>query len=171
MIKNIKYSLFCLLFYSCECERLGGISLDIEDSKRKKVFIEQLAVNKTIYINDTLDLYIKEAWIEKMWTHKCQEKIEERESFRGYKYQLCINSNKDLKKYDVEWQIGYDFINSFRQCSKTSLVMDLKESNLDNYCIPVYKGYLQKDSTKNIKIGEFCLKSKVYTPMLSPHPK
>ena len=159
MRKLLIYYALSISFFSCDCDRFSGVSEDIEDSKKKKVFILELVRDKTIKINDTLKIYVKEAWIEDMWTHECYRKIKRDMNFRGCQYQLCVNSVNELPFYSIDWEIGYSLEESFRYTSKTSLVMDLTEPRLDNYCIPVYKDYLQNDINKNIKIGDFCLKS------------
>lgn len=74
--KNKVFFWGILICLSCSCNvdvktGMGRISASINESKEKKVFVQELyPEQKEIRINDTLNLIIEEAWIEKYWTYE-----------------------------------------------------------------------------------------------------
>jgi hypothetical protein len=160
---NIAF-LVLLLFSRCESPSgHPGVSDDINDSKKRDVFIKEYRTIKNPYvINDTLQLYVKEAWLEKKWFNGNKREqtiiINDNDS-----YQLCINSTKEsLSKYNaIDWIIGLDFHNSLRLSSNSSLISDFKYFPKDTIQLIVYKGdnLDDLDSSKTI-LAKFILIAK-----------
>ena len=95
------------VFTSCETPSgHTGVSKDIKDSKKRNVFISEYIVNPNPYkINDTLQITVKEAWLEKQWIYGKKEI--ETLLFESENYQLCINTiEEDIKGICSKWTIG-----------------------------------------------------------------
>lgn len=125
-----------LFVTSCQCERMQGISEDIKDSKNNGLIVRKIIESPKVFVfSDTLKLIVEEAWIEKLWTHECYKKIKSFENFRGYKYQLCVNTTKEsLVGYGEYWEVGNSKVETFRFSSDKSLVVEIKEKDIENPC-------------------------------------
>lgn len=148
------------LFYSCETPAgFPGISEDIEDSKKRGVYIcEYIVKPNPYYINDSLHITVKEAWLERHWAHGKTKDITL--LYPEPSYQLCINmeeSEKDLKGIGFDWYIGIDFEKNMRTCGDNSLVSDFKTVPGDTIEYKVQKGEELSDNYEKIIIGEFVL--------------
>ena len=128
-----------MILSSCACDRMPGISDNISDSERKGLIVKKIIDKpKDFLIMDSVKFIIKEVWIEKMWTHECYENIEIFENFRGYKYQICINTTEEsLKSYRRNWELGNSKVEMFRFTSKNSIVSEIKLKDIKNLCFNI----------------------------------
>jgi len=134
--------LILCLQYSCETPAGHiGVSQDIKESKKRKVFIAEYTTMPNPYkINDTLQITVKEAWLEK-------------------KYQVCINSEKkDITGiFSYDWMIGTYVEKTMRPSSFSSLMGDFKKLPGDTIEYTVQKGDNLSDNGDKIIIGKFVL--------------
>lgn len=148
----------CFLFVNCETPSGHiGVSNDIKESKKRNVFISEYTCSPNPYkINDTLQITIKEAWVEHRWFHSLKE--EETLIDTDGDYQLCINTNeKDLIGVCFDWTVGVDFYKNLRLSSKNSLLGDFKSVPTDTIEFKVQAGNtFNEDSSRKI-IGKFVL--------------
>lgn len=136
----------------------NGMSEDIEESKRRGVFVSEYYSELNPYvINDSLRLNVKTAWLEKRW--KYPSNPSETVIWEGY--QLIIHVDKEnLRNYAKTWLIGLDFNLNLRSCGYSCLMMDCDTIPLDRITWKVQQGRrLDSLITKNI-IGEFSLVKK-----------
>ena len=84
-----------------------GMSKSIEESKVRGVFISKYAVpDNPQKINDTLSIYVKQAWLEKLWYHTGWLTTNT-EPHKEY-YQLClVVDEKSIAGYGDTWTIGH----------------------------------------------------------------
>ncbi|MEN8810384.1 MAG: hypothetical protein ABF264_06520 [Flavobacteriales bacterium] len=160
-MKNIIYGIL-FLFASCQCERAQGISENIKYAKQNGVIVKEIINTPTEFIfMDSIRFEIKEAWIEKIWSHECYKKIETFENFRGYSYQLCINTTKEsLTKYREKWEIGDSKIETFRLTSWESLVVEINQNDFENKCYKI-KSIFSDNPDKQVKSNlKFCIMGK-----------
>jgi len=148
---------FILIFSSCYSqEGHRGASDNIEESKKRKVFICEYTVSENPYkINDTLQITVLEAWLEKQW----QYPKDPNGTVPYDEYQLIINSKEeDIKGLDATWSIGIDADKYIRTCSKSDLMSDFKTLPKDTIEYLVEKGsqFMGEIPKENI-IGKFVL--------------
>jgi hypothetical protein len=66
-----------------------GVSSDISESKKRGVFLAECkGITNPVKINDSLQITINEAWLEKQWAHSSKE--EETLLYNEELYQLCV---------------------------------------------------------------------------------
>lgn len=134
----------------------SGASNDIAESKKREVFIDEyIAVPNPYKINDTLQITVNEAWIERQWAYS--QDTETTIITEGY--QLCINSvESDLYGINSKWKIGVEANKYIRSSSKRSLIGNLNELPVEDTLVyPVQKGNkLSSGSIKEV-IGYFVL--------------
>jgi hypothetical protein len=155
---NLLITLFFPIFISCESPSgHGGISQDMKDSKKRGVFIAEYKVYPNPYkINDTLQITVKEAWLEKRWMHGKNE--EETLLFQPENYQLCINTvEEDVKNMYFDWTIGINGDKYIRSSNESSLVGDFENMPGDTIEYKVQKGNNLSDNGKKIIIGKLVL--------------
>lgn len=147
------------LFISCETPAgHSGISNNIQESKRRGVFISEYTIQLNPYkINDSLDITIEEAWLEKQWAYGKHE--DETKLYPTEEYQLCINSTeKDVKKYlYLDFTIGVESDKYMRSSSKESLVGDFKNLPGDTIKYEVQRGNDLREGSKKNVIGNLIL--------------
>ena len=125
-MKKTIFILVAVVCISCINTLRGhyGVSNDLNDSKKRKVFIKELRPLANPYIiNDTLKINVLSAWIEKKWYYG--ENLYE--AIPLDEYQLIIESDESVDKVANSWQIGNSFVESFRSCGDRSIMIDIKE--------------------------------------------
>lgn len=137
----------------------SGVSGDIATSKKRGVFVQEYTVQSNPYkINDTLQITVKEAWIEHKWAYS--QKSDKIIVLDGY--QLCIKSlQPDLKGIDSKWTIGVNGDKYIRASGKSSLIsdfIDLPQGNTISF--QVQKGINLSDEGSKEIIGSFELLKK-----------
>ncbi|HET6227970.1 MAG TPA: hypothetical protein VFF27_16925 [Bacteroidia bacterium] len=81
----------------------NGISMNINESKRRHAFIAKYEVSPNPYkINDSIRITVKEAWLEKHWAYGKNEN--ETIFYPKEKYQLCINTMEKI--FNLWMRIG-----------------------------------------------------------------
>jgi len=137
----------------------SGISSNIIESKKRGVFIKEYTSSPNPYkINDTLQVTIKEAWLEYRWYY-C-DNLDEAGIYPGFQYHLCIRSTKqDICKYKpFDISIGISGDKYMRISSSSSLVGDFKSMPGDTIEYIVAKGRLQNNmDTIGIVLGKLVL--------------
>ncbi len=146
-----------LFFEYCSTPQgFNGASSDIEDSKKRRIFLgEFLSKENPIIINDSTRLTLKQIWIEQTWKHGSSSNS----TISQEGFQLCINSTEEsLKKYDKDWTIENSFTNSLNPSSKISLVgnIDSLTAFSDTIKYKIVKGSPSL-SDSLIVIGKFIL--------------
>ena len=138
-----------------------GISDNIKESKKHNVFLAQyVALSNPIKINDTLQITVKEAWLECQWFYA---KNKNGARIIKDRYQLCINTNeRDLKGVCFDWTIGIDFDKNLRSSSKNSLVGDFKIIPSDTLEYIVQKGSNLSEQQPKIILGKITLVKKKF---------
>lgn len=148
------------LFLCCDNGAgFSGVSNNIKESKGRGVFIQEYEVIPNPYkINDSLQITVKEAWIENSWGHS----KDPANTVKGEKYQLCINSlATDLKGFSFDWSIGNNFKDNFRISGKNSLMVDRNTLPTDSIIkYSVFQGEFLLSDTSKIPIGKFELHRK-----------
>jgi len=150
--------LILCLQYSCETPAGHiGVSQDIKESKKRKVFIAEYTTMPNPYkINDTLQITVKEAWLEKKWAYP--KNLDETIDLED-EYQVCINSEKkDITGiFSYDWMIGTYVEKTMRPSSFSSLMGDFKKLPGDTIEYTVQKGDNLSDNGDKIIIGKFVL--------------
>ena len=144
-----------MLLYCNTLSGHRGVSDNIDESKERKVFVKEINPRiKNCYINDSLSIFIKSAWVEKQWAYAKNTS----NTIIYNRYQLIIESDKNsINGLASRWQIGNSFVKSFRRCSKSAIMIDLDSiPNDENLIWLVTKGH-RFDSTQ--VIGKFDLRS------------
>jgi len=138
------------------------ISSSIDESERRCVFIkEYISPSNPCKINDTLEIMVKEAWIEYQWYYG--DNVNETWVPQNSRYQLRINSIKqDVGKYTgIDWSIGISGDKYLRSCGSTSLRGDFRNMPGDTIEYIVVKGGLQNNMDTTGKVlGKFVLLEK-----------
>jgi hypothetical protein len=147
------------IFSGCTNNLSGqrGISQDITESKRRGVFITEYTVYPNPYkINDSLQITVKQAWLESHWNYG--EYNDETKVYPDGEYQLAVNTvEKDIENVDIYWTIGIDREKYMRISNNQSLISDFKTMPSDTIEFKVQQDYdLSKDGEKII-IGKFVL--------------
>ena len=150
-----------LIFIGCDTpEGFLGASHSIKDAIDRGVYVKEYTVSPNPYkINDSLQITVKEAWLEHQWRHT---NIEEGTSIEPGGYQLCvISTEKDLKgMMGSKWSIGITEKKYLHLTSRFSLGGDFKKIPEDTLDFLVKKGSFSIDTT-NIQIfGHFILHGK-----------
>lgn len=103
-----------------------GVSLNIEDSKTRKVFINEYKVDDNPYrINDSLSINIKSAWLEYQWRY-AGENSENAEIIENNYQMIIITDKQSLKGYDFTWFIGSKYTdNAFYEGYDNSIIISL----------------------------------------------
>jgi len=124
-MKKIAF-LLLVVCMSCVNSLTGhrGVSNNINESKKRKVFIKELCAPSNPYvINDTLKIKIRCAWLEQQWAYPTNLD----ETILSENYQLIIESDESVKGIPTSWQIGNSFVESFRSCGDKSIMTDIKD--------------------------------------------
>jgi hypothetical protein len=166
-MKNTKIIvlLSIIVIFLTSCYTLSGqlgASNSIEESKERGVFISEYTVNKNPYpINDSMQITVKKAWLEKSWRYgKNPKKQTSMNHVSGF--QLIINSKaEDLTGVDFSWTIGIKVNKCMRAASKEGLIGDFEIIPSDTIIYKVQKGrdLVIEVLPENI-IGEFVLYKK-----------
>lgn len=145
------------LCYSCsDFQNYRGVSENIEDSKRRGVYICGYEGRPNpIRINDSLIFDIKEAWLERQW--KYPENYKNTEPIEGYQLMVLIN-NEIYKDISRNWSIGVDFERYIRPCGKNCLITDFPKLPISNKEIwQIQAGRYLNAESKKVILGEFIL--------------
>ena len=154
--------LTCFLGITSSCNTLkghNGVSADIEESKKRGVFIsEYQALQNPYIINDSLKINVKSAWLEKRW--KYPENLNETILVEGYQL-IIITKKKDISGFGQTWRIGLDGDRYFRVCGEECIITDFKEAPKEEKEIwQVQKGAELYDGAEHLIIGKFVLDKK-----------
>lgn len=148
--------IFIFSIYSCNTlTGHRGISENIEDSEKNKLFISEYRSNKeTININDTTEIKFKSIWLEHQWAYSKEGEA----IIIPDLYQLILETEKtNLKGCGRQWTIGIDFDKNMRKCGENCLIADMKVVPNDTDRWQIQQGsILISKETKDI-IGEFLL--------------
>lgn len=153
-------AVFAFLFNGAQkASSVRGISDDIEESKKRHVFLaEYMPLSNPMKINDTLQITVKEAWLECQWFY---DKKKYGANIIKDRYQLCINTNEnDLKGVCFNWTIGINFDKNIRSSSKNSLVGDFKIIPSDTLEYMVQKGRNLSEQSSKVILGKITLVKK-----------
>lgn len=136
----------------------SGASKDISDAKKRGVFLAAYHVNPNPYpINDTLQITIEEAWIERKWRHG--GKNDETVILSGY--QLCVNTTKkDVEKIAYPYNtIGIGSGHYLKESSEDSYTgdLDLIPSDTIQYLVQHGNNLMDDSSLKKQVIGKLIL--------------
>jgi hypothetical protein len=136
-----------------------GASEDIEDSKKREVFVCEYKTAQNPYkINDTLSIVVKSAWLEHQWRYKGLFSQNAEIEKDGYQL-IVITSEGSLKGYGKNWLIGISGDRSFRYASYDALITDFKafpKGNIIEW--KVQDGAQLSGSIPKNVIGAFVLK-------------
>lgn len=151
------YLISLILLLNCNTlEGHRGISRNIAESKEREVFVTTYSMPTNPYrVNDSLTLYIKNAWLEKRWHYT--KKQGESKSDSGYR--LIIESDSlSLKNYFQTWTIGIDYMRYFEINPNQNILhieFDSLPSNREVF--QVQKGSNLKKEGNKIIIGTLVL--------------
>ena len=143
-----------LILASCDKSRgHRGVSEDIKESKKRGVFAREYTVPQNPFIiNDSLQIFVEEAWLEYRWGYGDRGSTIESPSGG---YQLNVNSRDvDLMGFPFQWHIGAFPRSSWRSSSHSSMMIDLDRIPSDTLRYPVYTGRHAPDT---VLLGEFVL--------------
>ncbi len=145
-----------IMIFSCEDPRdYNQCSTKISDSKENGMFVKDFKVDGEIWkINDTLQVRIKSAWMEKHWRLDKNYKPYAIDGFQMY----IETYEEDVKGEELFWSIGTDAYHYFRKASKSCLMSDFQEMPTDSVLIwQVQKGTGLNDDPDKIILGEVSL--------------
>ncbi|HRD52987.1 MAG TPA: hypothetical protein PKY96_10115 [Flavobacteriales bacterium] len=153
---TLMVSILNLLFFLTSCytqEGHRGISEDVQESKKRNVFISECMVSPNPFIiNDSLRITVRNGWLENKWAYGST--IDE--TIIISEYQLIIEVDEDdLTGYYWTWMIGDSPLAYFRPCGKGCLVSDLKSMPNSFVSWPVQKGRELHPVLDKIIIGQF----------------
>jgi hypothetical protein len=160
MIKGFFLVIIGILLGLSGCYTLKGHvgnSENIAESKRINAFICEYKVDSNSNkINDTLNIVIKEIWLEKMWHFTGPYSLPK---IVDNHYQLCIlTTAKSLKGFRDSWTIGNDNFSELGDYSDNILGIEM-DSIPNRLEYNVYQGSFVYDNIGR-KIGRFILKKK-----------
>lgn len=150
--------LCCLIYIlsmaSCDSQGHGGVSDDINESKRRNIFIAEYTADPNPYlINDTLKIKVLNAWVENQWNYG---KSEDETIMIKDKYQLIIEVETGaLQTYGLEWTIGIDGSRYIRSCGRNCLMSDFNQMPQDIEEWKVQNGWKLDSVSKKKIIGSF----------------
>jgi len=162
---HLVFMIFISSIVSCNFSHLGGkpgISMHIYESKKREVFIAEYTVPQNPYvINDSLSIYVEEAWLEKEWFYPSD--LDKTDIWDDHGYRLCVNTNEQsIQNYWYTWMIGDSLKRLFRADNRKSLSTLLDMIPKDTEVFKVRNGGY--DITVKIEdmetIGEFVLVKK-----------
>jgi hypothetical protein len=161
--KNV-YFLFCLTFLFSSCcfvidKGGGGVSLSIKEAKERNVFVsEYIPPKNPFYINDSIVLNVKQAWLEHAWTFggRCNEKTQ---VDNDETYQLIIISDaKSLKGHLTNWRIGNTLNTAFFGTFENAIMVRFNAiPKTDTLKWQVHPGHQLDNISMGPIIGEFLL--------------
>jgi hypothetical protein len=158
---HTSYFISCLLIYlflncsACINTLSGhtGMSQDIQESKKRKVFVcEYIVPENPFRINDSLQINLKRAWLEKHWGYP--ENISSTLIGDGYQLILEVSPN-DVVNHSKKWLIGVDFKKNFRSCGDDCIMTDFDYLPSDTIDWDVQKGFYLNKESEHIIIGKF----------------
>ncbi len=154
------YSIFVAILSSCNTlEGHRGASSEIEDSKKKGVFIQEYTCENPNIINDTLQILIDNAWLEREWYYGSNQS-EIIVSDSSYQLIVQLTDASSFNSYSYSWLIGVEGNRYFRRCGRNCLITDFKNLPNDVESWPIQNGsYLNNENDKVI-IGNFFLVKK-----------
>ncbi len=150
--------MYFLALSACETpEGHIGASSDISEAKKRGVFIGEYTVSPNPYmLNDSLQLTIKQAWVEQHWGYGANNS-----TIASAGYQLCINTTEAdetaIETADAHFGISADLY--LRERSNASYLGDTDTFPGDSIAYLVQKGnHFMDDSTqKKVIIGKLIL--------------
>ncbi|WP_343617508.1 hypothetical protein [Flavobacterium sp.] len=119
-----------------------GVSLDILESKKKGVFIQEYkSIPNPIKVHDTLNVNIKSAWLEHTWRYDGAQGQKAKKTNQK-KYQIIITTDdRSLRGYNETWIIGNGNDSTFYHGYKNNIVMQLTNfSAQDTLNLKIIKG-------------------------------
>jgi len=161
---SIRLLLGLLLIISiCSCNTFvenGGLgaSLNINDSKKRGVFVYQyLPVKNPYKLNDSLLINVKSAWLEHLWRYAGSNSKKADIEKDGYQL-IVIADEQSLKGFNDKWLIGITSDSTFYGGFRNAIITSLKElPKSDTLKWKVQNGnQLAKSVHKDI-IGSFSL--------------
>lgn len=150
--------LICLIYFSCETpEGHIGASRDISEAKKRGIFISEYTAHPNpCKLNDSLQLTIKEAWIENKWAYG-----KDNQTIIDEGYQLCINTTEaDENKIDNAGGIfGVDFDHNLRLSGDDSFIGDFNYVPGDSieYLLQHGRNFMNDSTKKKEIIGKLVL--------------
>ena len=136
-----------------------GASNDIEDSKKRGVFVCEYVTPQNPYqINDTLSIIVNSVWLEHQWRYKGLFNQKAKAEKDGYQL-IVITDKKSSKGYGDNWLIGLTPDSTFRNASYDALIADFKGLPTENVMQwKVQKSHVLSNSFHKIIIGKFELR-------------
>lgn len=133
-----------------------GASANIAESKKRGVFVEQYYPHGAFLLaGDSLQVPIKEAWIEKHWYYPAN--VDESVVADGYQL-IVISEEKAVIDYPHRFTIGVASDKYFRPAGKSSIMTDFKElPQGDSIEWVVQRKYYFADSQPRDTIGRAVL--------------
>jgi len=128
-----------LLFLGCyTLEGSRGVSSNIEESKKRRVFVcEYETAQNPYFINDSIIIDVDEMWLEERWAYG--SRVEETLNTSDYQLIIDVKGEETFKNYISSWVIGVDGSLYFRPAGKKSLMCDLTSLPQDTISIPVQR--------------------------------
>lgn len=136
---------------------LGGMSQSMEESKTEGVFIAEYycSPNNYISVGDSINLEIKEIWLEHNWKYGENYK---RVTHHSTANQLCVLLKDTLpRSYYYDWTIGLNSDLYCRPCGSTCLISDLSGNSIQDtiyYEIQLGSNLRKKKDSLKVVIGD-----------------
>lgn len=156
----MKYTilLICLIYFGCDTpEGHIGASKNISEAKKRGIFISEYTAHPNpCKLNDSLQLTIKEAWMEYRWAYgkNNQTLIDEG-------YQLCINTTEadEIKIENAEGIFGVDFDHNLRVSGDDSFIGDFTSFQGDSieYLLQHGRSFMNDSTKKKEILGKLVL--------------
>ncbi len=153
-----RYLVFIFTILACQDLRgKPGMSENINESKKRGVFINEYQSNKNLIINETFKMNVVRAWLEKKWAYNSNPN----HTIVVDGYQLIVHTTERLdENYSFTWTIGTDFKRNFRSCGYRCIITDFDSLPNKHETWKVQRGRSLYNSASNIVIGEFTLNKK-----------
>lgn len=133
------------------------MSQTMEESKERGVFIcEYTTPQNPFRINDSIQLHLKDCWLEKHWEHRKDSEKGTR-VIAGYSLIMEV-AEEDILGYNKGWTISDDsVVRYFRKCGIECLMTDFDSLPQSREIWSVRSGKARLEIAKNPIIGELIL--------------
>ncbi|ARN78769.1 hypothetical protein BST97_12620 [Nonlabens spongiae] len=162
LLKRLTVFLGFFMLSGCfEKDRGRGISININDSKKRGVFITEYEIKQKLILGDSIRISPSEVWLEKVWRYDPEDPSNSI-SKNNNTYQVVLTAEKEtpfsVSGLSFKYTIGVNSNQYLRKCGETCLIGDLAEKPGDTLLYKLKKGaYPNGDYKKEDIFAELML--------------